>query len=140
MEAPDEMGHQGSVERKIQSIEYLDQRLIRLVKEGLDASGEDYRMLILPDHPTPVKVRTHVAEPVPYLLYDSTAPRSHNWHYNEKEALESGNQSRTRLGYDEISFRRKIMLIVKKFGGTSVANKERILMLPAGVSRIIKWK
>ena len=90
VEAPDEMGHQGSVERKIQSIEYLDQRLIRLVKEGLDASGEDYRMLILPDHPTPVKVRTHVAEPVPYLLYDSTAPRSHNWHYNEKEALESG--------------------------------------------------
>ena len=57
VEAPDEMGHQGSVERKIQSIEYLDQRLIRLVKEGLDASGEDYRMLILPDHPTPVKVR-----------------------------------------------------------------------------------
>lgn len=90
VEAPDEMGHQGSVERKIQSIEYLDHRLIRLVKEGLDAVGEDYRMLILPDHPTPVKVRTHVAEPVPYLLYDSTAPRSHNWHYNEKEALESG--------------------------------------------------
>ena len=90
VEAPDEMGHQGSVERKIQSIEYLDHRLIRLVKEGLDAAGEDYRMLILPDHPTPVKVRTHVAEPVPYLLYDSTAPRSHNWHYNEKEALESG--------------------------------------------------
>ena len=90
VEAPDEMGHQGSVERKIQSIEYLDHRLIRLVKEGLDAAGEDYRMLILPDHPTPVKVRTHVAEPVPYLLYDSTAPRSHNWPYNEKEALESG--------------------------------------------------
>ena len=60
VEAPDEMGHQGSVERKIQSIEYLDHRLIRLVKEGLDAAGEDYRMLILPDHPTPVKVRTHV--------------------------------------------------------------------------------
>lgn len=90
VEAPDEMGHQGSVERKIQSIEYLDQRLIRLVKEGLDAAGEDYRMLILPDHPTPVKVRTHVAEPVPYLLYDSTAPEQHDWHYNEKEAADSG--------------------------------------------------
>lgn len=89
VEAPDEMGHQGSVERKIQSIEYLDQRLIRLVKEGLDAAGEDYRMLILPDHPTPVKVRTHVAEPVPYLLYDSTAPEQHDWHYNEKEAADS---------------------------------------------------
>ena len=55
VEAPDEMGHQGSVEKKIRSIEYLDQRLIRLVKEGLDASGEDYRMLILPDHQRPLK-------------------------------------------------------------------------------------
>ena len=91
VEAPDEMGHQGSIEKKIQAIEYLDARLIRLVKEGLDASGEDYRMLILPDHPTPIKVRTHVAEPVPYLLYDSTALQDHNWHYNEKEAAASGN-------------------------------------------------
>ena len=91
VEAPDEMGHQGSVEKKIQAIEYLDQRLIRLVKEGLDASGEDYRMLILPDHPTPIRLRTHVAEPVPYLLYDSTKPQEHTWHYNEKEAAESGN-------------------------------------------------
>lgn len=91
VEAPDEMGHQGSVEKKIQAIEYLDQRLIRLVKEGLDASGEDYRMLILPDHPTPIKVRTHVAEPVPYLLYDSAALQAHTWRYNEKEAAESGN-------------------------------------------------
>lgn len=91
VEAPDEMGHQGSIEKKIQAIEYLDARLIRLVKEGLDASGEDYRMLILPDHPTPIKVRTHVAEPVPYLLYDSTALQDHNWHYNEKEAAASEN-------------------------------------------------
>lgn len=91
VEAPDEMGHQGSVEKKIQAIEYLDERLIRLVKEGMDASGEEYRMLILPDHPTPIKVRTHVAEPVPYLLYDSSAPKEHNWSYNEKEAAESGN-------------------------------------------------
>lgn len=90
VEAPDEMGHQGSVERKVQSIEWLDQRLIRLVKEGLDASGEDYRMLILPDHPTPIKVRTHVAEPVPYLLYDSTAPQKQNWLYNEKDAVAGG--------------------------------------------------
>lgn len=91
VEAPDEMGHQGSVEKKIQAIEYLDERLIRLVKEGMDSSGEEYRMLILPDHPTPIKVRTHVAEPVPYLLYDSSAPKEHNWSYNEKEAAESGN-------------------------------------------------
>ena len=71
VEAPDEMGHQGSVEKKIQAIEYLDERVIKLVKEGLEKSGEDYRLLILPDHPTPIKVKTHTANPVPYLLYDS---------------------------------------------------------------------
>lgn len=102
VEAPDEMGHQGSISKKIQSIEYLDNRLIRLIKEGLDAAGEDYRMLILPDHPTPIKVRTHVAEPVPYLLYDSTAPRSHNWCYNEKEAAERGN--RVEYGWDMMKY------------------------------------
>ena len=90
VEGPDEMGHQGSVEKKIQAIEYLDERLIRMIKQQMDASGEDYRMMILPDHPTPVKVRTHVAEPVPYLLYDSTKQQSHEWHYNEKDAEASG--------------------------------------------------
>ncbi|MED9966643.1 MAG: cofactor-independent phosphoglycerate mutase [Blautia sp.] len=102
VEAPDEMGHQGSISKKIQAIEYLDSRLIRLVKEGLDAAGENYRMLILPDHPTPIKVRTHVAEPVPYLLYDSTAPQSHSWRYNEKEAAESGN--RVEHGWDMMKY------------------------------------
>lgn len=91
VEAPDEMGHQGSAERKIQSIEFLDERLLKPLKEGLDASGEPYRLLLLPDHPTPIAVRTHVAEPVPYLLYDSTDPRSQGWHYNEREAAKSGH-------------------------------------------------
>lgn len=90
VEAPDEMGHQGSAERKIEAIQYLDQRVIRPVKNQMDASGEDYRMLILPDHPTPIRVRTHTADPVPYLLYDSTALQSHDWQYNEREAKESG--------------------------------------------------
>lgn len=90
VEAPDEMGHQGSVERKVQAIEYLDQRVIRPVKEGLDAAGTDYRMLVLPDHPTPIRVRTHTSDPVPYLLYDSTEKGDHSWVYNEKEAALSG--------------------------------------------------
>ena len=91
VEAPDEMGHQGSVEKKIKAIEFLDERVIRYVKERMDASGEDYRMLIMPDHPTPICVRTHTASPVPYLLYDSTNPADANWKYNEKEAQASGN-------------------------------------------------
>ncbi len=90
VEAPDEMGHQGSVERKVQSIEFLDQRLIRKVKEDMDASGEAYRMLILPDHPTPIEARTHTSEPVPYLLYDSTMKQEHDWTYCEKCAEDSG--------------------------------------------------
>lgn len=91
VEAPDEMGHQGSVERKVRAIEYLDSRVIRLVKEGLDASGQDYRLLVLPDHPTPIQVRTHTSTPVPYLLYDSQKPQKNTWKYNEKEAKDSGN-------------------------------------------------
>ena len=90
VEAPDEMGHQGSVERKVQAIEYLDERIIRYVKEAMDASGEDYRMLILPDHPTPIEVRTHTSEPVPYLLYDSTNKQAKDWLYSEKCAADGG--------------------------------------------------
>ncbi len=91
LEAPDEMGHQGSIERKIRAIENLDQRILRIVKGKMDASGVPYRMLVLPDHPTPICVRTHTSTPVPYLLYDSTALRNETWKYNEREARTSGN-------------------------------------------------
>ena len=90
LEAPDEMGHQGSVERKVQAIENMDGRILSLIREQMDASGEDYRLLVLPDHPTPIRLRTHVAAPVPYLLYDSSEPQGHSWHYNEREAAASG--------------------------------------------------
>lgn len=92
LEAPDEMGHQGSAERKVEAIENLDQRLIRPIVEGLRSSGEDYRMVILPDHPTPVSIRTHTAEDVPYLLYDSTKEEQQDWKYNESEAKASGKR------------------------------------------------
>ena len=91
VEAPDEMGHQGSVERKIQAIEYLDERIITPVVNHLKEKGIDFRILILPDHPTPIRVRTHTADNVPYLLYDSTLERNEDWSYNEKDALSSGN-------------------------------------------------
>lgn len=90
VEAPDEMGHQGSIERKIQAIEYLDDLVIRPIYEGLLEAGETFRMLILPDHPTPVKLRTHTSDSVPYLLYDSTKELQRDWHYNEAEGRASG--------------------------------------------------
>ncbi|MBO5069423.1 MAG: cofactor-independent phosphoglycerate mutase [Roseburia sp.] len=91
LEGPDEMGHQGSVEKKVKAIECLDSRIIKPIVEGLEAAGEAFRMVILPDHPTPICIRTHSAEDVPYLLYDSTKQRKTCNHYNEKEAAASGN-------------------------------------------------
>lgn len=91
LEAPDEMGHQGSVERKVQAIENLDARIIRPIVEGLRAKGEDFRMVILPDHPTPICIRTHSSDSVPYLLYDSTKEQANTWKYNEAEAEKTDN-------------------------------------------------
>lgn len=91
VEAPDEMGHQGSLEKKLQAIEYLDTRVIQSVKDSMEESGEAYRMLILPDHPTPVSIKTHTADPVPYLLYDSRKQEERDCVYNEAEALRQGN-------------------------------------------------
>lgn len=90
LEAPDEMGHQGSIAKKKQAVEYLDQRVVRLVKEELDQAGVPYRMLVTPDHPTPIRLRTHTADPVPFMIYDSTKQRNQAWNYNEKDAKASG--------------------------------------------------
>lgn len=90
VEAPDEMGHQGSVEKKVQAIHLLDTRVIGPLTEQLKAKGEEFRMLVLPDHPTPIRVRTHTSDSVPYMLYDSTAEKNETWNYNEEEGKASG--------------------------------------------------
>lgn len=91
VEAPDEMGHQGSIVNKIKAIENLDHKVIKPVVEGMEASGEEYRLLILPDHPTPIHLRTHTGDPVPYLLYDSRINKKNNCLFNEIDAICSGN-------------------------------------------------
>lgn len=90
LEGPDEMGHQGEMKHKIRSIEYIDEKIIGAVKNGLEAAGEAYRILVLPDHPTPIRCRTHTSDPVPYLLYDSTKPVDQGCAFTEKDAKESG--------------------------------------------------
>ena len=90
LEGPDEMGHQGEMEHKIKAIEYIDEKIIGAVKNGLDAAGEAYRMLVLPDHPTPIRCRTHTSDPVPYLLYDSTKAYDQGCAFTEKDARLSG--------------------------------------------------
>ena len=91
VEAPDEMGHQGKVQEKVKSIEYLDSRLIALVKKAMEEAGEDFRMLILPDHPTPIRIRTHTGDPVPYLLYDSTRQLKKQERFTEETARAADN-------------------------------------------------
>ena len=90
LEGPDEMAHQGLTMEKVQSIEYLDSRIIAPVKAALDAAGESYRFLILPDHPNLLRLRTHTADPVPYILYDSTKVQKKIAHYGEREAAATG--------------------------------------------------
>ncbi|HBA48108.1 MAG TPA: phosphoglycerate mutase, partial [Lachnospiraceae bacterium] len=91
VEAPDEMGHQGSAEKKIRAIQNVDHYIVGPLCEKLKARHVDFRMLVMPDHPTPIRLRTHTAAEVPYLLYDSTKEENHDWRYNEAEAILSGN-------------------------------------------------
>ena len=71
MEAPDECGHQGDIRHKIYSIEQIDKQVVAPIVRNLTEENEPFTMLVCPDHPTPISVRTHVSDPVPYLLYNS---------------------------------------------------------------------
>jgi len=70
VEAADESGHEGNIKNKIKAIEYFDEKIIGYLLDKLGKFG-DYRILITPDHPTPIEKRTHVSDPVPFILYDS---------------------------------------------------------------------
>ncbi|WP_343210439.1 cofactor-independent phosphoglycerate mutase [Anaerolentibacter hominis] len=92
VEAPDEMGHQGSVTNKIQAIESIDDQVVRVIEREMAEKNVEYRMLILPDHPTPIRCRTHTSDPIPYLLFDSRhQAKEKDQVYNEFTAGESGN-------------------------------------------------
>lgn len=87
MEAPDECGHQGDAPHKKLSVELIDKKVVGFLRKELAERGIDYRMLIMPDHPTPVKLKTHVSDPVPYVLYDSREQGvGSGLDYNEKNA------------------------------------------------------
>jgi len=72
IEAPDECSHQGDVSKKIRALELIDKKVVGYIESAMNKSGEDYRLMIISDHLTPVSIRTHSSEPVPFLIYDST--------------------------------------------------------------------
>ena len=92
LEGPDECGHQGDMEGKIQCLSDIDSKVLAPIVEALRADGEDFKVLEVPDHRTPLAIRTHSSTPVPYVIYDSrnekTEDRSRQ--FNEKAGTAAG--------------------------------------------------
>ena len=88
-EAPDECGHRNEPENKVKAIEMIDSRVLPILEEGLE-QYEEYKILLLPDHPTPIVTRTHASDPVPYLLYQKSAPKTGVDTINEETAKATG--------------------------------------------------
>ena len=88
-EAPDECGHRNEPENKVKAIEMIDSQVLPILEEGLE-QYEDYKILLLPDHPTPIVTRTHASDPVPYLLYQKSVPKTGVDTINEETAKATG--------------------------------------------------
>lgn len=99
IEAPDEMGHHGLLKEKIQAIENIDKFIVGRITKELDEKGVEYKMLVCPDHPTPISTRTHASDPIPYLIYDAKR-EERDVVYNEKVCASFGN--RIKYGYNLI--------------------------------------
>ncbi|MBE6562371.1 MAG: cofactor-independent phosphoglycerate mutase [Ruminococcaceae bacterium] len=90
VEAPDECGHRGEDTVKVKAIEKIDSLILKPVLEYLESTGEDFKIMVLPDHPTPIEIRTHSMEPVPFFIYDSRKTEDGLSLYCEKSAEEKG--------------------------------------------------
>jgi len=91
MEAPDECGHQGDPAHKVYSIEQIDGKVLKTLISEFEKAGEDYAILVAPDHPTPCACKTHVSEPVPYLIYTNVKNLGNGaTRYTEAEAAKTG--------------------------------------------------
>ena len=92
VEGPDESSHAGSLEDKIACIENIDSRIVKPIIEGLRERGEDFRVLIAPDHRTALAIRTHSSDPVPFVIYDSRneLPEDESKQFNERAAIATG--------------------------------------------------
>lgn len=90
LEGPDECGHRGEADNKKYAVEMIDEKVIGYLRNRLEKEGIDYKMLVLPDHPTPISLKTHVSDPVPYIIYNSVKETKNDRIYCEKTAKETG--------------------------------------------------
>ncbi len=90
VEAPDECGHRAEIENKVLSIELIDKKILAPVLSYLESTGEDFRILVLPDHPTPIRLRTHTSNPVPFFLYCSDCAHKGTEVFSEAAGASTG--------------------------------------------------
>lgn len=90
VEAPDESGHRHEIDNKVKSIELIDEKIIGPVMKYLKQSGEDFRVMVLPDHPTPIVYMTHTSDPVPFAIYDSRTETNSDVKYTENYGKQTG--------------------------------------------------
>ena len=90
VEGPDECGHRAETDNKVLSVELIDKKILKPVYEYLSASGEDFKIMILPDHPTPVRLRTHTIDPVPFMIYSSREDKAGVSTFTEDTARDTG--------------------------------------------------
>lgn len=103
VEAPDEAGHMGSYKDKVKAIEDFDALVVGAMLRGLKAFDE-YRILVLPDHPTPIEIRTHTAEPVPFVLFDSRAAKEGEGPAFDEEILKRDDAVRIDRGHELMDY------------------------------------
>ncbi len=90
VEGPDECGHRAETDNKVLSIERIDQGILAPVYAYLRSTGEDFKIMVLPDHPTPIRIRTHSSDPVPFFLYDSASETDGVADFSEASAATTG--------------------------------------------------
>ncbi len=90
VEGPDECGHRAETENKVLAIEQIDEKILAPVHDYLKSLGEPFRIMVLPDHPTPVRLRTHTILPVPFFIYDSEEEKNGVESYTEESAAATG--------------------------------------------------
>jgi len=113
VEAPDEAGHMGDLRLKIKAIEAFDEKIVGAIFKGME-NFERYRILILPDHPTPLSIRTHTADPVPFVIYPIRSgvqsPVS-----SDGAASKEGDREAPAEGFNEVSAKGSGIFIEKGF-------------------------
>ena len=90
VEAPDDCGHRGELMNKIKAIELIDSEILGPLLKRMDESGEDYSVMVLPDHPTPIRARTHTHAPVPFVIYRKSEAKPSGVRVYDEESGRNG--------------------------------------------------